>query len=206
MNTQTQDFEGYKRNQLGHLVPVEIISEWELLEDATALDLSVSAEKIQAEMMKFKASAMADIQALTDLILEKYGVKRGGQIGYRTIRSYDASVEIRISQGKQLSFGPELDAARVLVDTCICKWAEGSNPHIRALVQHAFRTDEEGRISASRIWELTQIQIEDPDWKTAMQALRDSVRWIGEKPYIRFYRRHPETKKLEMLTMDMAAL
>lgn len=209
MNAQLKpiDIEGYKRNSLGHLVPITSISAWTLMEDNLVDELFTAAEQLQEQMRRVKFRTMADIQAFTDLLRDKYQVSKGGEIGFLTLTSYDGTKQIKISIGRQLTFGPELDSARQLVHACIRKWAGDANSNIRALVEHAFQADEQGRLSPSRIWELTRIEIKDePDWDNAMKAIRDAVRWEGEKPYLRFYRRQPPDKKWVMLTLDMAAL
>jgi hypothetical protein len=208
MNAQTQpEFPGYKRNSLGHLVPIESISQWSLDEDDLVDELFAAAEQLQEQMKKFKLRTMTDIQAFTELVAERYGVRKGGEQGFLTLSSYDGQRKIQISIGRQLTFGIELAAARELVHECIRKWSEGSNPHIRALVEHAFQTDEQGKLSPSRIWELTRIEIVgEPEWEQAMKAIREAVRYEGEKPYLRFYRRQLPDKKWVMVGLDLAAL
>jgi hypothetical protein len=207
VSAQPTEFPGYKRNSLGHLVPIETISQWSLDEDSLVDELFAAAEELQERMKQFKLRTMTDIQAFTELLKEKYKVSKGGEQGFLTLSSYDAQRKIQISIGKQLTFGIELAAARDLVHECIRKWSQGGNANIRALVEHAFQTDEQGKLSPSRIWELTRIEIVgEPEWEQAMRAIRDAVRYEGEKPYLRFYRRAPGDKKWVMLPMDLAAL
>jgi hypothetical protein len=198
---------GYKRNSLGHLVPISAISQWSLMEDALIDELFAATEALQEQMRKLKFRTMADIQAFTELLSEKYGVAKGGEKGFLTLSSFDGERKIQISIGRQLTFGAELVAARELIHECIREWSDGANNNIRALVEHAFQADEAGRLSPSRIWELTRIEItNEPKWESAMRAIRDAVRWEGEKPYLRFYRRQPPDKKWVMVSLDMAAL
>lgn len=197
---------GYRRNALGHLVPEDRIKPQDLDRDALVLELFGLAEEEQARMRKLKERAMADIYAHVELVAEKYNAKIGGEKGFITLTSYDGQTQVKIQMGARMTFGEELAAARELVHACIRRWADGTNGNIRALVEHAFRTDEEGRLSPSKIWELTRVEIlDDPDWKAAMDAIRDAVRWEGQKPYLRFNRRRPDGK-WEPLPLDMAAL
>jgi hypothetical protein len=209
MNAQLKpDFipEGYRRNALGHLVPENRIKPQDLDRDALVMELFAAAEQLQATMRKFKERSMADIYAHVDLVAEKYGTKIGGEKGFLTLTSYDGEYQLKIAMGARMTFGEELAAARELVHACIRKWADGSDGNIRALVEHAFRTDDEGRLSPSKIWELTRVEItDDPDWKKAMDAIRDAVRWEGQKPYLRFNKRRADGK-WEPLPLDMAAL
>jgi hypothetical protein len=82
-------------------------------------------------------------------------------------------------------FGPELQAAKTLVDTCLNEWAEGSPPELRAIVQQAFDVDKEGKINRGRLFALLRYDIRDERWLQAMDALRDSIRTDGSKRYVR---------------------
>lgn len=198
--------QGYRRNALGHLVPEDRIKPQDLDRDALVQELFGKAEQLQTWMRRFKESAMGDIYAHVELVAEKYGSRIGGEKGFITLTSFDGETQVKIQMGARMTFGEELAAARELVHVCIRKWADGTDSNIRALVEHAFRTDDEGRLSPSKIWELTQVDItDDPDWKAAMDAIRDAVRWEGQRPYLRFSRRRADGK-WEALALDMAAL
>jgi hypothetical protein len=105
----------------------------------------------------------------------------------------------------QIDFGPELQAAKSLVDECLTEWASDSRSEIRALVTRAFQVDKEGRINRAEIFMLLRVDIEDERWKRGMDAVRDSIRVLGSKAYLRFQSRPSADAAWSSITVDLAA-
>lgn len=198
--------EGYMRNAQGHLVPVDMINDIDIARDDLVREIIGNAEQLREQMAVFKRSVMADLSAFVDLSAEKYGVKMGGKKGNTTFSSFDGRYKIRIDVSECISFDERLQIAKKLVDECIHKWAEGSGAEIRALVEHAFQTDKEGRISVGRVLGLTRLKIDDEQWKSAMQAVHDSMQVAGTTTYMRIYRRIGDGEKYEQISMDFSRL
>jgi len=53
---------------------------------------------------------------------------------------------------------------------------------------------------------LLRVGIEDARWQQAMAAIRDSIRVIGSKTYIRFYERPSPDAAWRAVTIDLAAV
>lgn len=196
---------GYLRNGHGHLVPSELVSEIDKLRDNLVRELISKAVDLRTLMGDFKADAFGDIQAFAELSAEKYGLKLGGIKGNITLCSFDGRYQIKLSQADVKIFDERLQAAKVLVDACIHRWTEGSRIEIKALVEHAFQTDKEGKISLGRIYTLMQLDIDDEEWLQAMQALRDSMQVVSTKSYLRIYERN-KAGKFDQLALDIAGL
>jgi len=205
MNNTNEIPAGYLRNAAGHLVPLDLVSEIDKTRDALVQEIVEKAGDLRGLMADFKADAFGDIQAFAELSAEKYGVKLGGIKGNITLCSYDGRYQIKLAQADIKIFDERLQAAKELVDACIHRWTEGSRAEIKALVEHAFQTDREGKISLGRIYTLMQLEIEDFEWQTAMQALRDSMQVVSTKAYLRIYERN-QAGKFEQLALDLAAL
>lgn len=198
--------EGYLRNSMGHLVPKELIKEIDITRDELVREIIARAEKTQRDMQDFKLSALADLTAFVELSAEKYGVKVGGNKGNITFTTFDGDYKIQIAVSEHMVFDERLQAAKELIDQCIHKWTETSGAEVRALVEHAFQTDKEGHINIGRILGLTQLKIDDPVWKSGIDAMRDSMQVTGSTTYMRMYKRKGQNKKYEQITMDMAAI
>ena len=84
--------------------------------------------------------------------------------------------------------------------------AEGTRPEIRALVEHAFQVDKEGRINRSALFALRRLDITDPQWLAAMRALSDAIRVISSKEYVRFYRRKDAKSPWHPIVIDLAGV
>ena len=51
---------------------------------------------------------------------------------------------------------------------------------------------------------LLRLEIEDPRWRRAMQAIRDAMRIVGSKTYVRCYHRTSFEAPWEAITIDLA--
>ncbi|MDP3875886.1 MAG: DUF3164 family protein [Methylobacter sp.] len=196
---------GYLRNGAGHLVPSALVSEIDKTRDNLVLEIVSKANDLRTIMGDFKNEAFGDIQAFVELSAEKYGLKLGGIKGNITLCSFDGQYQIKLSQADVKIFDERLQAAKELVDACIHRWTEGSGNEVKALVEHAFQTDKEGKISLGRIYTLLQLDIDDEQWMAAMQALRDSMQVVSTKAYLRIYRRN-SSGKFDQLALDLAGL
>jgi hypothetical protein len=198
--------EGYMKDGQGNLVPEAKVKPEHKLEDELVLRLAEGARSINAILAAFRSTALGEVGALRDLIAEKYGATKGGAKGNVTLRSYDGSVELQVAIGDNLAFGPELQAAKALIDGCVARWSEGANDNIRALVNHAFQVNKAGRIDTSRVLGLRRLEIDDADWKAAMDAISDAVRVVSSKTYLRFYAIDPDTGARTPIPLDLAAV
>jgi hypothetical protein len=197
----------YMRDTSGRLVPLEAIKPEDLLMDDTARKVIAYAEDLSARIARFRGHTFDDIAATVDLMTEKYGRRLGGPKGNVTLTSFDGTLQVKVQVQDQITFGPELQKAKDLADACIARWAEGANPQVRALIQHAFQVDKEGRINRSALFQLRRMHVEggDADWTAAMEALSSAIRVIGSKEYVRFYRRDTPRGRWEPISIDLAS-
>lgn len=195
----------YYRDSKGALIPEALVPGQDLLLDQSVRKILGYAEELSAQIARFKGHTFDDVNTTLDLIAEKYGAKPGGRKGNVTLLSLDGTMKVQVQVADQLTFGPELQTAKSLVDECIGGWSEGSRDEIRALVNHAFDVDKEGRINRSAIFQLRRVKIEDERWQQAMLAIGDAIRVVGSKQYLRFYKRASATAAWEPVTVDLAA-
>lgn len=196
----------YMRDAGDRLVPLAVVKPEHLLEDQTVREIIGHADKLSAQIARFRGHCFDDVTTFVDLLAEKYGGRRGGAKGNTTLTSYDGCLKVVVAVQDQLSFGPELQVAKGLVDECITAWAEGARTEIRALVEHAFNVDREGRINRAALFQLRRLEIDDPTWKAAMAAIGDAIRVIGSREYVRFYRRANPKARWQAISIDVATV
>jgi hypothetical protein len=196
---------GYLRDAKGRLVPENLVKPTDKLQDQLVTKMMGHADELSAKITRFKSHCFDDVATFVDLLAEQYGATRGGAKGNMSFNSFDGTLKVVIAVAEHLTFGPELQVAKTLVDECIAEWAKGANDQIKVLVQHAFQTDQEGRVSREAIFALRRIEIEDERWQRAMAAIGDSVRIEGSKTYIRFYRRERPEDSWRPVTIALAA-
>jgi hypothetical protein len=197
---------GYMANACGHLVPVEQVREADLLRDQVARDLAATALDLSRQLAAYKQKALADIADLVSLAGERYGVSMGGKKGNVQIQSYDGRYRIARSVAERVAFTEELEVAKELINGCITRWSEGANPHIRALVDRAFRTDSKGQIKTAAVLELLRLEIDDEEWARAMLAIRDSILSTGTAIYVRVYERVGMSDQYKLIPLDLATV
>lgn len=204
MTTETINGKEYLKDAQGRMVPVETIRPEELLENELVLKLARDAEALRDALSAFKALSFSEADALMALLRAKYNIVKGGKKGNVSFVSFDGMTKVQISCSDFLTFGPELQIAKTLIDECIKDWGSGQNDRIIALVNHAFRVDKEGRVNKDDILSLRKIDIKDDKWLQAMEAISSSVRVSRTKRYIRVYRRTSEEQDFEAINLDLA--
>ena len=197
---------GYWQDQRGALVPEAKVKDIDKLRHQVVTDLCRMAEMQQHGLAKFKMQAMQDVAALVSTSMEQYGVKTGGTKGNVTLVSFDGRYKLVRQMQDKIVFGEQLMAAKALIDECVHEWAQGANDNIRALVNHAFQTDKEGKINTGRVLSLRRLDISDAKWQQAMQAIADSMQTASTKPYVRFYKRDDASGEYTPISLDVAAV
>nr|WP_321482213.1 DUF3164 family protein [uncultured Cohaesibacter sp.] len=198
--------DGYMENAKGALVPIETVKPEHIEEDALVRNLMAEAETLNAQLAAFKQKAFGNVEAFRELISEKYGAKRGGKKGNVTLNSYDGSLQLVVAVNESISFGPELEAAKALIDECIQEWSKDANANLRALVDDAFQVDKQGKISTGRVLGLRRLNIEDEKWLKAMEAISDALRVTGSKSYFRAYKRQQGSEERSPVSLDIASV
>lgn len=197
---------GYWQDANGTLTPDSKVKDIDKLRHQVVVELCEQAKKQRELLTTFKMQAMSEVAAFVSTSVDQYGVKSGGEKGNVTLTSYDGRFKLIRQMQDKLVFGEQLMAAKALIDECVHAWAEGANDNIKALVNHAFQTDKEGKINTSRVLSLRRIDIRDAKWLQAMQAIADSMQTASTKPYLRLYERNDVTGDYEAISLDMAAV
>lgn len=197
---------GYKLRADGSLIPESLIKPIDLARDQLVAELVAKAKNVSGAVAAFKAEAFREIDAFVDLSMEQYGVKVGGTKGNVTLTSFDGRYKILRAWQDRITFDERLQAAKLLIDSCIKRWSAGGRDEMRLLVNDAFRVDKEGMISTGRVLGLRRHNITDVEWTQAMQAISDSVQVAGGKAYIRVYERVGETDRYEAVVLDVAGI
>lgn len=188
----------------GNLVPVGNIKPEDKLQDETVRKIMKYAVDLSAQIARFRGHTVADLGAFDALLAQEYGAKIGGQKGNRTYQTIDGKMKVQVQVSDQITFGPQLQIAKGLIDACLTEWSEGSRPEIQAIVTRAFNTDKEGQINKSELFMLLRLDISDERWRRAMEAIRNSITVTGSKEYVRFYMRQNIEDSWNAVTIDLA--
>lgn len=198
------DGQPHMRDAKGALVPHRLVKAEHQLEDETVRTIMGYAIALSDQIARFKQHTFNDIGAFDAVLAQEYGGTKGGAKGNKTLMSYDGLFKVTVQVADYIDFGPQLQVAKELVDECLNEWAADARPEIRAIVTRAFNTDKAGQINRSEIFMLLRLDIRDERWVRAMDAVRDAMRVVGSKTYVRCYQRPSNDAPWQAVTIDLA--
>ncbi|EIJ6701591.1 DUF3164 family protein [Serratia marcescens] len=196
---------GYRKNAQGHLVPENLIRPVDKLRDDVVMKIVAAAKTLREVMAVFKIESMGQIEDFVDLSASEYGVEFGGAKGNVLLTSFDGRYQVRRAIGDHRVFDERIQAAKKLIDECLIAWSDGASDNLRALVEHAFRVNKQGRIDVNQVLSLRQLDIDDDKWREAMEAIADSITVTGTSQYLRIYERQ-ENGKYTQISLDISGV
>lgn len=188
----------------GGYIPAETVKPQRRLEDEVVRKVITFALDLSARIGRFKGHVFEDLSSLDALLAQEYDVKRRRGKGNVTYFSIDGLMKVQVQVADLITFGPELQHAKALIDECLLEWTEDGRDEIRALVLRAFNVEKEGQVNKAELFGLLRLDIADERWQRAMQAIRDGIRIVGAKQYFRFYTRPSVTARWNTITIDLA--
>lgn len=194
----------YMTNANGGLDPIEMVKPADQLQDEQVRRIMAFADELNQRVARFKRHTLDDVAQFMDVLAQEYGTKVGGPKGNVTLTSHDKTLQVRLQVQDRLTFGPELQAAKTLIDECLNEWAAEGRPELQVIVQGAFNTDKEGLVNRAALFGLLRVDIAEERWQRAMKALKDSIRIDGSKEHVRFYRRPDSRAPWKAVTIDVA--
>lgn len=195
----------YMADAKGALVPIEAIKAQHKLEDGLVRKVMGFALALSAQISRFRGHTFTDLGEFDALLAQEYGLTKGGAKGNRTYSTHDGLFMVEVRVADQIDFGPELQIAKGLVDICLNEWSADAPAELRALVTRAFNVDKEGKINRSEIFMLLRLDFADARWQEAMRAVKDAMRIVGSKSYLRFRMRETFDAAWTTVTIDLAA-
>lgn len=195
---------GYREDAKGNLVAERNIHPRELLADQLVRDLVHRAESAAAAQALLKRDLLDDVAAYIQLVAADFGAVVSGADGSVILTSYDGRLKIERTRADRIQVGPEIVAAEALVRQIL---DEITDPVARPIATRAFsRHRKTGELSASKLIQLAGIDIDDPRWRQAQQAIRAALQVVGSTTYFRAYQRERADLPWRHLAMDFSAV
>lgn len=195
----------YAKNARGDWIPLAKVKVIDKIRDELVLDIVKEAREHSEKMKKMKAMLFDSFDSFLALSYQEHGIRYGGQKGNVSLTTYDGQWKVMVVMQDVLEFDERLQVAKELVDKCINKWSSGANDNLRILVNDAFQVDKKGRLNTKRILELRRYEIDDEDWKEAMEAISASLKVVMSRRYIRIYQQLGN-EQYEQLPMDFSSV
>jgi len=197
----------YLRDAKFNLVPVANVRPLDLLMDEMVRKIAGYGEDLSAELSRFAVHADADIAAFDALLDQEYNITpAAGAKGNRTFTTFDGMMMVKVAVSDRIVLGPELQAAKAVLDALISERGAGVDPFLITLVKRAFKCDQEGKVDVRAILALRRMEVDDARWADFTRAIDDAVRVVGSKRYLRIYRRDKPDGQWRMVPLDLAAV
>ena len=202
---QDIDLSKYMMDSQQRLVHKSNVKPIDLDRDRVVKKIVAKAEKLSAELAAFRAEAGGEIDAFLERSAARYGVSMKGEKGQVTLSSYDGSQRLQATEAERLEFDEGLQVARKLLNRYVRRVARNAPADVKTLIQDAFKVDTKGRLDARQILRLRKHDIQDEDWKKAMEAISDAVTVARSKRYLRIQRRG-ENGRYELISLSLAGV
>lgn len=157
--------------------------------------LCAEAERQSHMLSAFKCQAISEMVAARVMMLDDWGVKKGGPDGGLTLRSVCGRHMVKMTVSKHVTFGPELEAAKALIFEVVeDELSKGASKFIHDLATRVFSLNKRGRIDTQGILNLREVECEDERWKRAMDAIDQAILRDSSTTYVNFYRVDPSAE------------
>lgn len=196
----------YIEDAQGRLVHVDNVKEIDKTRHGLVRQIVKSAEQVRDQMARLKENAMSEIEAFVEMSAAEYGVKLGGRKGNLNLLTYDGRYKVQVQVADYVVPDERLQAAKALIDQLLNSWTQDSRSEVKTIINDAFAVDKEGKFNLREILRLRRLEIDDPEWKKAMDAISDSLQVVGSKSYMRVYERVGKENKWQPVSLDFAAL
>ncbi|MDX2469032.1 MAG: DUF3164 family protein [SAR324 cluster bacterium] len=161
----------------------------------------------QTQIKELKIWIYSEVNAFLDLLHQEYTANDKQKNNNVTLKDYSGRYKLVLNAADFITFDEKLKVAKSLIDSCIGRWSLGADKNLVAIINDAFRVNQQGRISIPRVLGLRNLNIEDAEWQQAMQTINDSIVIEHTKKYIRLYERDQgEEGKFVALPLDIANL
>jgi len=128
----------------GSLIPEGVVKPSDKLEDDSVRKMIGYAQELSDQIARFKEHSFEDFFTAVAIINEEYGIRKGGKKNNITLQTIDGLMKVQVRVSEIKKFGPQLQAAKELIDECISTWAEGARRN-SAFAQRSFWHQERGQ-------------------------------------------------------------
>jgi len=198
---------GYLLDGQDRLVPLKNVPEVDLLRDHLVNKLGAVARRVNADMAALKAQFLAEVAEHVALVASEYDVDITGTSGNCVLPNYASRLKVERVSADRVVVGEQIHAAEALVREYLADATREAGPALVAIVDRAFRRNTKtGQLNVARLLDFVAVKIDDPRWRSAQQAIRDSLQAQGSVTYFRVYERDDATQPWRQIPLDFSAI
>lgn len=190
------------RDSNGQDVPVKYVGKYDKLRDRQAHRILARFRTARAMLEKLVKESIDDLDVLRKT-KEKLGDK-----GNFSAQSFDGLVMVEIRQQYNIRLDERVARARELmleyVGGIIERIGGDDAKALKLIINEAFRANDKGILSTSKILALLRMEIRDSRWSEAKQILQDSIKPQKGKRYLNCLVRSSTQKDFAAIRLDIA--
>ena len=185
----------------GQEVPASYVKAYDKARDRAVRRVHASALKLRAQMEAFMADAVKTMDGLAD-VKESLG-KRGNF----SARSFDALIQVSISQRWHIRFDERVAKARELMLDYANRELERAGDGaflLSQMIEAAFKVDRLGFLPRTEVTKLLSYKVDDASWNAGADILRHAQTTERGKRYLTIEERSSLQADFRPLRLDIA--
>jgi len=180
-----KDKQGNWLDDKGRPIPEEYIQPQDKKRDRMVESIIKRVSKLSAKLASEKTEIVAAIEKYLKELAKDNKVRenwKGNIIIYNF--SQNLCIERRINE--TISFDERLQMVKTTIDKWLNDRLKNIDELIAKVISQAFSVDKQGRINTAMLLKLRKLDIQDHEWKKAMELLDDSIFVKSSKMALRF--------------------
>lgn len=180
-----KDNQGNWLDSKGRPVPEEYIRPEDKRRDKLVEGIFKRVSKLSAKLESEKTEIVDAIEKYLKELAKDNKVREGWK-GNILLYNFSQNLCIERRIDETVSFDERLQMVKTTIDKWINNMLKDTDPTLSKVVAQAFSVDKQGRINTAMLLKLKRIDIQDAEWKKAMQLLDDSIFVKSSKMALRF--------------------
>nr|WP_297342331.1 DUF3164 family protein [uncultured Fibrobacter sp.] len=180
-----KDNQGNWLDPKGRPVPEEYIRPEDKKKDKLVESILKRVVKLSAKLETEKAEIVDSIEKYLKDLAKDNRVREGWK-GNILLYNFSQNLCIERRIDESISFDERLQMVKTTIDKWIGQKLKDTDPTLSKVIAQAFSVDKQGRINTAMLLKLKRIDIQDAEWKKAMQLLDDSIFVKSSKMALRF--------------------
>ena len=180
-----KDKQGNWLDDKGRPIPEEYIQPQDKKRDRMVESIIKRVSKLSAKLASEKTEIVAAIEQYLKELAKDNKVRenwKGNIIIYNF--SQNLCIERRINE--TISFDERLQMVKTTIDKWLNDRLKNIDELIAKVISQAFSVDKQGRINTAMLLKLRKLDIQDHEWKKAMELLDESIFVKSSKMALRF--------------------
>lgn len=180
-----KDNQGNWLDSKGRPVPEEYIRPEDKRRDKLVEGILKRVSKLSAKLESEKTEIVDAIEKYLKELAKDNKVREGWK-GNILLYNFSQNLCIERRIDETVSFDERLQLVKTTIDKWISQKLKDTDPTLSKVIAQAFSVDKQGRINTAMLLKLKRIDIQDAEWKKAMQLLDDSIFVKSSKMALRF--------------------